>query len=289
MKKTVNVDGIDYTVKELSEKYNIKISTLNYRINRGYTDLDLVRPLQEKNINYGYLLGNKFGMLTVIKSYKRVFLKPPIVQCICDCGTIKDIDVRSLLKKQIKSCGCMSSEGSKNRFTTHNLSKTVEYRIYYGIKKRCYNTKDKKYADYGGRGIVMCDRWLNSVGLFIKDMGRRPSNKHSIDRIDVDGDYSPSNCRWVLKSVQMNNKRNNVYIEYLGYNLTVAIWCKILNINPRPIYSRIKKGWNKIDALEFMPLPKNKDWNQAVKRNINKDIVAQYIEKNKNVLFCLGN
>ena len=84
----------------------------------------------------------------------------------------------------------------------------------------------------------------------------------------------------------MNNRRNNVYIEYLGYNLTVSIWCKILNIKPRPIYSRIKNGWNKIDALELMPLPKSKDWSQAVKRNISKNIIVQYIEKNKNDLFC---
>lgn len=286
MKNTINVDGEKYTVKELSEKYNIKISTLNYRINRGYVGLDLVKPLQEKNIDFGYLLGRKFGMLTVVKSYSRASLKPPMVQCICNCGKVKDVDVRSLLKNQIKSCGCMISKNFKKLLTKHDLSKTVEYKIYHGIKMRCYNTNNKKYADYGGRGIVMCDRWLNSVELFIKDMGKRPSIKHSIDRINVDGDYSPSNCRWVLKSVQMNNKRNNIHIEYLGYNLTVSIWCRILNIEPRLIYSRIKNGWNKIDALELMPLPKSKDWSKAVKRNISKNIIVQYIEKNKNDLFC---
>lgn len=109
----------------------------------------------------------------------------------------------------------------------HGLSKTRENRIWRGIKDRCYNPNRPEYKRYGGRGIKMCDEWKNDFTAFYKDMGNRPSPQHSVDRIDQDGDYEPSNCRWATRVEQQNNMRGNVYVQYGGEVLTLGqLWRK---------------------------------------------------------------
>lgn len=129
--------------------------------------------------------------------------------CRCICGQV--VTVRGSLLKQGKaqSCGCRKFQigwQKRNRHEDPNETRSAEYNIWHHMRRRCSNPKDKRWAQYGGRGISVCERWLQSYNNFLADMGRRPSTTHSIDRIDPDGNYEPTNCRWALPIVQVNNR-----------------------------------------------------------------------------------
>lgn len=127
------------------------------------------------------------------------------------------------------------------------------YGTWSDIKKRCLYPKYKQYYLYGGRGIKICDRWLESFENFLEDMGERPSQKHSIERINNDGDYEPSNCRWATKKEQSRNKRNNRMITFEGKTLCIADWADLFNLNYATLLRRIKAGWNINQALNKTP------------------------------------
>lgn len=127
--------------------------------------------------------------------------------CECSCGGTVIVSSSNLVSKHTQSCGCFQIERTVSTQTTHGMRFTVEYNIYYGMKGRCYNKNDHKYPIYGGRGIIICKRWLESFENFYNDMGNRPSKKHSIDRIDNDGNYTPDNCKWSTQSEQQSNKQ----------------------------------------------------------------------------------
>lgn len=139
--------------------------------------------------------------------------------------------------------------------SSHGLHGTPEYRILYAIHTRCTNKNIINYRNYGGRGISICDRWFIGDGVkshiecFIDDMGLRPSKKHSIDRIDNDGDYAPGNCRWVTSKEQARNQRTNVNITYNNETMCLNDWAKKTGIERRTLAYRIKSGWETSDAL----------------------------------------
>jgi hypothetical protein len=130
----------------------------------------------------------------------------------------------------------------------HGLSKTPEYGIWRGMIERCTNPLCKSFKNYGGRGIKVCERW-NSVAVFISDMGPRPFQNAEIDRIDVNGNYEPSNCRWTTRRDNSLNKRNNVRVEFLGVDLCCSQWDAIKGFPPGTVANRIKAGWNTERAL----------------------------------------
>lgn len=163
------------------------------------------------------LRGQRFGKLVVL-SFAGISRTRSTWLCVCDCGRQKVISAGTLKRGNTRSCGCLRQYGGSESCIKHGHARrhgkgepagsgTVEYLTWRRMKRRCYNEREHNYRHYGGRGISVCDRWRNSFENFLADMGQRPSSRHSLDRIDVDGNYEPSNCRWATHLEQARNKR----------------------------------------------------------------------------------
>lgn len=220
------------------------------------------------------LKNKRFGRLTAIK-IDHIYYKTPrklgsVVywKCKCDCG--KECVVRTvhLTKGYTKSCGCLQKERTSETNTRHSLSNTRIYYVWGRIIGRCTNEKSNDYKYYGGRGIKICNEWKNNFQSFY-DWARNNGYKEglTIDRIDVNGDYEPSNCRWVSRKIQSLNKRDNHFITYKGKTQTLTEWGQELNIKPSIISERINKlSWTIEDSL-LKPIRKIKKGNKNERRN----------------------
>ena len=163
-----------------------------------------------------------------------------------------DVQRRELLNRRVRLL--LSDGRNPNNITnwTHGRSGTPEYQAWSDIKRRCHNPNEKRYAKYGGRGIKVCKRWRESFLNFFEDMGIRPQGK-SIDRINNDGDYEPSNCRWATRIEQSNNRTNTRKLEYNGETKTAAQWDRTMGLGAGTIFKRIKyRGWT-VDAAISTP------------------------------------
>lgn len=191
------------------------------------------------------LSGKRFGRLTVISRAERQE-KHIMWLCKCDCGTEKRIRGSHLTGGKIVSCGCFKDENTGNRVRTHGKSKTFIYRVYTHMRGRCCCQTDARYSFYGGRGIKVCEEWLNDFQAFYDWAITNGYQKGlTIDRIDNDGDYEPSNCRWATVKVQANNKSNNHFLEHDGERLTIAQWSDKTGISQDAIERRINlRNWS---------------------------------------------
>ena len=159
----------------------------------------------------------------------------------CDCGKLTTSAATYVRRGDKKSCGCLFAEGAKYFSRTHGMCYRSEYNIWLGVRARCMNPKSARYADYGGRGIRVCERWGNFEN-FVEDMGERPKG-YSLDRIDNDGDYCPGNCRWATRKQQANNTRANKVLQYAGQAMTEAEWARRMGIKRSTLQYRLNAGW----------------------------------------------
>jgi hypothetical protein len=200
--------------------------------------------------------GDRFGRLVVQRELDQV--KTPngtivrMVECKCDCGFSKVFRLPALRNGRTKSCGCLAKEMAVERghkfggHVTHGESGTPEYRVWLAMKARCLDLENERY---GGRGITFCERWRSFLA-FLEDMGRRPSDLHSIDREDNDGSYEPGNCRWATVEVQANNRSNNIRLEIDGIVMSVGECVSEFGISSAVIYRRLKRGASAEDAVK---------------------------------------
>lgn len=185
------------------------------------------------------LSGMRFSMLKVISFSSTT--NGRIWHCECDCGCSRKVSSRDLTDLRVKSCGCL----------LHGKIITPEYRAWQSLKDRCYNEKYNQYKNYGGRGITVCDRWKNSFIDFFHDMGSRPSRAHSMDRIDVNGNYEKDNCKWSTIDEQKRNRTNSHIYTYKGVTKSLTEHGRDHGLTSGCVWVRvIKMGWDLASALE---------------------------------------
>lgn len=194
------------------------------------------------------LIGQRFGRLVVLAKVQDAKGRSAM-QCRCDCGAERVVRLSLLQSGNTRSCGCLKRDQLAARNTKHGRSKAPEYVIWIAMLQRCSNPKNDDYALYGGRGIVVCERWRASFAAFIEDMGERPA-RHSIDRIDPNGPYAPENCRWATATTQARNTRRNRVIEHGDERLTLIEWSLRVGVAHELIRARIDRlGWTVERAL----------------------------------------
>ncbi len=172
--------------------------------------------------------------------------------CQCVCGCVGLVNVNYLKTGHTKSCGCLSSELTSQRNTKHGMCGTPEYYIWHAMKARCCNNNSSNYEYYGGRGVTVCDRWLdpkNGFANFLADMGLRPEGAYSIERKEVNGNYYPGNCCWATVEQQARNKRDNHNIIHKGKTQCLTAWAEEVGMNYYTLKTRIRRGWSADRAL----------------------------------------
>lgn len=195
------------------------------------------------------MTGKRIGILTVIgKSDVKSSNRHLCWTCQCDCGKIVVVSGNSLRMGVTNSCGCVGLAKLRKRATTHGKSDTRTYNTWKMMLKRCNKSTWKAYKHYGGRGIKVCERW-SSFENFYADMGDRPEGM-TLDRIDVNGNYEPSNCRWATWQEQMNNRRDNRRLKIDGRSVTVTEAGRLTGISSATIRNRLINGASDEEAIK---------------------------------------
>ena len=202
------------------------------------------------------LAGRRFGRLTVVAQAAHIG-KQTAWDCVCDCGGAKRTLGNSLTRGVTASCGCLHHEMLVARNTTHGLGQPPEYKSWVHMRERCSNPNNPSYSNYGGRGIAVCSRWQTSFSNFIADMGPRSSSKHSLDRINNEGNYGPENCRWATKQTQANNTRRVRKLTYEGETHTITEWANLYDIPRGVLAGRINRKWP-IQCALTVPVSKHR-------------------------------
>ncbi len=192
-----------------------------------------------------YPVSAKFGRLTIKSRADNDKFGRTQWHCICECGKEKVVALFRMTSGHTKSCGCIKGEAK----ATHRMKGTPTYNSWCAMKQRCNYPGSDEYANYGGRGIKVCDRWNESFENFLADMGERPAG-HTIERKDTNGHYEPLNCVWATMEQQQRNRRSTILIERNGVTKCVKDWCIELGLNPDRVYGRIRRGATPEEALK---------------------------------------
>lgn len=206
------------------------------------------------------IVGKRFNKLVVMREVEPKLnkngYKDRQFECQCDCGNVMIANGSSVASGNTKSCGCLSLTRFQNLITKHGMRHTRLYRIWLGMKSRCYIRSVGSYENYGGRGIVVCEEWHDNFQAFC-DWAmangydeNAPKGQCTLDRIDVNGNYEPSNCRWVDMKTQCNNKRNTRYLTYKGETTTIRELSEKYNVYYKTLVSRLKSGKSVEEAIE---------------------------------------
>lgn len=192
-------------------------------------------------------------------------------KCLCECGKTTIVNVSKIINGTTKSCGCFNRESIGNISRRHGYGHhMVEYNSWMAMKMRCYNLKNTHYKSYGERGIKVCDRWLNSFPNFLSDMGLKPTKQHTLERVEVNGNYGPSNCIWLLGALQGRNKTNNRHITFNGETKLMVDWCRIYDIGADKVCGRLKRGW-KVDLRLFTQYPMGYRYDRSLNLSMDNE------------------
>lgn len=212
------------------------------------------------------ITGQIFGKWTVL-SYTGRISSMSLYRCKCECGTERDVDRHRLVYGTSRSCGCARNSAPKNPYKTHGMWNTRLYKAWENMKSRCRKNSNYEYAhNYSDRGITYCSEWETFVNFRDWALSNGYAENLELDRIDVNGNYCPENCRWVTKKENANNKRTNRYITIDGETKTLTQWCEIKNIKLFTVLYRVKsKSWSYEKALTtpLMRGGRKKDNNEA--------------------------
>jgi len=197
------------------------------------------------------LIGETYGWLTVLEDAGRTNDKQKKYLCKCQCGNLTTVASGNLRKGTTVSCGCYHKEASKIRGIGNSYGKThgatqgrsrdITYVSWLSMNQRCNDKNRSYYKHYGGRGILVCDRWKSSYENFLEDMGERPTKRHTLDRIDVDGNYEKLNCRWATSKEQQNNRQNNRVVTLSMGTFTATELADYCGLAQRTILHRLDK------------------------------------------------
>lgn len=194
------------------------------------------------------LSGMRFGRLTAVEPlYRRRNIT--IWKCLCDCGNEKTVQSNNLLNRHTQSCGCLQKERAAETYKTHGLTKTRLYRTWRHMVERCTSQNSKQYANYGGRGITVCNNWMKFPRFLEWAMSSGYTDDLTIERIDNNRGYSPENCRWATPFEQASNKRSNHTFTIGGVTDTMTNWARKFGIKPNTVFCRLHKGWSEYEAL----------------------------------------
>lgn len=202
-------------------------------------------------------IGDRYGLLVVLK-HEGTYLdgKQSKYLCQCDCGNTKVV-WRTSLVNGTDSCGCLTKDKLHMRHLTHGQSHMRVYKVWAAMKDRCLNRNNTHYAEYGGRGISVCQRWLHSYENFIEDMGDRQPGM-TIERLNNSLGYDPTNCVWATRKQQQNNRRACRMITVGGVQKTLMQWCEMAGIGYTTVRGRLLRGWSPEDALFVSASNKNR-------------------------------
>ena len=211
--------------------------------------LEVIKEMLDESI-----VGKRFGRLRVVE-FSHIKNRASYWKCICDCGNEKIIYRGALTSGDTISCGCFHKEHNAEYGFKHGKTNTKLYSVWSGMIQRCTNCKASNYKRYGGRGIRVYDEWReNFISFHDWAMENGYEEGLSLDRINNEGNYEPSNCRWVTIKQQQNNMRTNHVVEYNGIKHTIAEWARILNVNHETLRYRINH--NNFSDFESLPYAK---------------------------------